>query len=195
MKQKLHIFAIHQTATSLQRTHNLNCRSRWYPTLDESNKMKSAFFTIHPAKNPPPQNGCRLTSVWKKKRKEKHRFHILHFPNSTGLFTKPTGCHYTKYRFSPDIAGDSEINVPTLREEGPPAYAKWGKLGCILDCLRFFVYSLNSTVSWDKDTKIDVIWSCCWTHVRGSMCALYFTERFRTPEIVVDLKRIERSRT
>jgi len=24
-------------------------------------------------------------------------------PNSTGLFTKPTGRHYTKYRFSPDI--------------------------------------------------------------------------------------------
>jgi hypothetical protein len=34
----------------------------------------------------------------------KHRFHILHSPNSTGLFTKPTGRHYTKYRFSPDIA-------------------------------------------------------------------------------------------
>jgi hypothetical protein len=34
----------------------------------------------------------------------KHQFHILHFPNSTGLFTKPTGHHYTKYRFSPDIA-------------------------------------------------------------------------------------------
>jgi hypothetical protein len=33
----------------------------------------------------------------------KHRFHILHFPHSTGLFTKPTGRHYTKYRFSPDI--------------------------------------------------------------------------------------------
>jgi len=32
-----------------------------------------------------------------------HRFHILHFLNSTGLFTKPTGRHYTKYRFSPDI--------------------------------------------------------------------------------------------
>jgi hypothetical protein len=24
-------------------------------------------------------------------------------PNSTGLFTRPTGRHYTKYRFSPDI--------------------------------------------------------------------------------------------
>ena len=34
---------------------------------------------------------------------KKHQFHILHFPNSTGLFTKPTGRHYTKYRFSPSI--------------------------------------------------------------------------------------------
>ena len=34
---------------------------------------------------------------------QKHQFHILHFPNSTGLFTKPTGRHYTKYRSSPDI--------------------------------------------------------------------------------------------
>ena len=53
--------------------------------------MKSTYFTIHPGKNP-PQNGCRL-----------HIFHILHFPNSTGLFTKPTGHRYTKYWFSLDI--------------------------------------------------------------------------------------------
>ena len=32
-----------------------------------------------------------------------HRFHILHFPDSTGLFTKPTDHHYTKYQFSSDI--------------------------------------------------------------------------------------------
>ena len=32
-----------------------------------------------------------------------HQFHILHFPNSTGVFTKPTSRHCTKYRFSPDI--------------------------------------------------------------------------------------------
>jgi hypothetical protein len=31
------------------------------------------------------------------------KFHILRFPNSTELFTKPTGRHYTKYRFSLDI--------------------------------------------------------------------------------------------
>jgi hypothetical protein len=63
MKQKLRLFAIHQTATSLQRTYNLNPRSRWYPALDESNRMKSTYFIIYLGKNPPPQNGCRLKSV------------------------------------------------------------------------------------------------------------------------------------
>jgi hypothetical protein len=58
MKQKIYLFTIHQTATSLQRTNNLNPRTRWYPALDESNRMKSTFLTIHPGKNPPPQNGA-----------------------------------------------------------------------------------------------------------------------------------------
>jgi hypothetical protein len=31
--------------------------------VDEANMMNSAYFTIHPGKNPPPQNGCRLKSV------------------------------------------------------------------------------------------------------------------------------------
>jgi hypothetical protein len=62
MKQKLRMFAIHQIATSLQQTYNLNPRTRYYPALDESNRMKSACFTIHPRKNPPPQNDCRLKS-------------------------------------------------------------------------------------------------------------------------------------
>jgi hypothetical protein len=51
---------------------------------------------------------------------QKHRFHIFHFPNSTGLFTKPTGRHYAKYRFSPDIElrPDAMSAVPpALREE------------------------------------------------------------------------------
>jgi hypothetical protein len=83
MKQKLRLFAIHQTATSLQRTDNLNPGTKWYPALDESNRMQSAYFTIHPGENPPPQNGCRLKSAFFLK----HQFHIHHFPNSTGLFT------------------------------------------------------------------------------------------------------------
>ena len=64
MKPTLRLFAIHQITTSLQWTYNLNLRTRWYPSLDESNRMKSAYFTIHSGKNPPPQNGCRLKSVF-----------------------------------------------------------------------------------------------------------------------------------
>jgi len=52
----------------------------------------------------------------------KHRFHILHFPNSTGLFTKPTGRHYTKYQIFPDIVLKSPIddirNVINLEPTG-----------------------------------------------------------------------------
>jgi hypothetical protein len=62
MKQTLRMFAIHQTATSLQRTDNLNPRTICYPTQNESNRMESAYFAIHLGKNPPPQNGCRLKS-------------------------------------------------------------------------------------------------------------------------------------
>jgi hypothetical protein len=62
MKQKIRMLAIHQTATSLQLTNNLNPRTRWYPNLDKPNWMKSAYFTIHLGKNPPPQNGCQLKS-------------------------------------------------------------------------------------------------------------------------------------
>jgi hypothetical protein len=32
--------------------------------LDESDRMKSAYFTIHPGKHSPPQNGCWLKSVF-----------------------------------------------------------------------------------------------------------------------------------
>ena len=62
MKQKLCMFAIHQTAISLQRVDNLNRRTIWCLALDESNRMKSAYFTILLSKNPPPHNGCQLKS-------------------------------------------------------------------------------------------------------------------------------------
>ena len=63
MKHTLRLFSIHQTATSLQRTDKPNPRTIWYPALDESNRIKRAYFTIHPGKNPPPQNGCWLKSI------------------------------------------------------------------------------------------------------------------------------------
>ena len=96
------MFAIHQIVTNLHWAYNLKSRTRRYSTLDESNRMKPAYLTFHPGKNPPPQIGCRLKSVFFTFKK--HRFHILHFPNSTRLFTKPTGRHYTKYRFSRTLA-------------------------------------------------------------------------------------------
>ena len=107
MKQKLLLFIIHQTATSLQQTYNLDPGTRWYPALGESNRMKSAYFTIHPGKNPPPHNGCRLNYGFFLKQ----RFHILHFPNSTGLFIKTIGRHYANYWFSPDIELKEECNT------------------------------------------------------------------------------------
>jgi hypothetical protein len=44
MKPKLRLFAIHQTTTNLQQNDNLNSRTKWYPILDESSQMKSAYF-------------------------------------------------------------------------------------------------------------------------------------------------------
>jgi hypothetical protein len=64
MKQKLCMFPNHQTDVSLQQTNNLNLRTSSYPAMDESNRMKSAYFTIHPGKCPPPQNGCRWKSIF-----------------------------------------------------------------------------------------------------------------------------------
>jgi hypothetical protein len=64
MKQRLRLFAIRQTTTSLQRTYDLTLEPDDNPVLDESNRMKSACFTIHPGKNPRPQNGCQLKSMF-----------------------------------------------------------------------------------------------------------------------------------
>ena len=49
----------------------------------------------------------------------KHRFHILHIPNSTGLFTRPTGHRYTKYQFSPYIkTSNKKMGINELVEFG-----------------------------------------------------------------------------
>jgi len=61
--------------------------------------MESAYFTIHLGKNPPPQNGCRLKSVFFLK---STGFTSSTFPIQPDFSSKPTDHHYTKYRFSPD---------------------------------------------------------------------------------------------
>ena len=58
------MFGFHQTATNLQRTYNLSPRTIRYMALDESDWIKSAYFTIHLGKNPPPQYDCRLKSIF-----------------------------------------------------------------------------------------------------------------------------------
>ena len=68
---------------------------------------------------------------------QRHWFHILHFPNSTGLFTKPTGHHYTKYRFSPDIGvGPWNVRggVHTRRKRGGGGLGRSGVRGDGEDC-------------------------------------------------------------
>ena len=65
-------------------------QTRWNPPISQFIRVKILLLKMVAGWNP--------FLFWK------HRFHILHFPNSTGLFIKPTGCHYTKYRFSPYIA-------------------------------------------------------------------------------------------
>ena len=107
MKQILWMFVFHQSAISPQRTNNLNLRTRWYPALDESNRW-----------NPSISQFIRVRILLLKMVAgwlfiylfyfifPKHWFHILHFPNLIGLFTQPTGRHYTKYRFSPEIVTD-----------------------------------------------------------------------------------------
>ena len=83
--------------------------------------MKSAYSTIHPGKK--SSSSKRLPVETRFYFLQKHRLHILHFPNSTGLFTKPTGRHDTKHRFSPDIAPHEQRNGYSgdLQSTPPPS--------------------------------------------------------------------------
>ena len=95
------MFAIHQPVTNLQRTDNLNPRHRWYLALHESNQMKSAYVTIHPDKNPPPQNGCQLKSVFFFFKST--GFTSSTFPIQPDFSQNQPAAITTKYPFSPDI--------------------------------------------------------------------------------------------
>jgi hypothetical protein len=75
------------------RFERLKPRTRRYPALDESNRMKSAYFTIHPGKNPTSQNDFWLKSVFL----ESTGFTSSTFPIQSDFSKKPTGLHYTKY--------------------------------------------------------------------------------------------------
>jgi hypothetical protein len=59
--------------------------------------MKSAYFTFHPGRNPPPQNGCRLKSV---------------------LFFKTTGFTSSTFPIQPDFSQNQPDTV-TLHTGSP----------------------------------------------------------------------------
>jgi hypothetical protein len=59
--------------------------------------MKSAYFTIHPGKNPPPQNGCQLTS---------------------GFFFQSTGFTSSTFPIQPDFS-QNQLAAITLNTGSP----------------------------------------------------------------------------
>jgi hypothetical protein len=63
--------------------------------------MKFPYFTIHPGKNPPPQNGCRLKSVFFIFKST--GFTSSTFPIQPDFSQNQPGHHFTKYRSSLDI--------------------------------------------------------------------------------------------
>ena len=85
--------------------------------LDESNRMKSAYFTIHPGKNPPPQNGCRSKSVF--------------VPKSTG-FTSST------FPIQPDFSQNQPAAITlntdsarTLEWMATATHGAWTRVPCV----------------------------------------------------------------
>ena len=118
MKQKLRMFAIHQTVTSLPWTYNLNPRTKWYPALDESNRMKSACFTIHLNKNPPPQNRCKLKSRFN------YSFNLMNELIKIKIWI--TNFTSSTFPIQPDFSQHQPVTI-TLTT-GSPRTLEWGPL-------------------------------------------------------------------
>ena len=160
--------------------HHVINSTGWYPALDETNQMKYAYFTILLGKNSSSSNGCRLKSVFF----FKARFHILHFSNSTVLFTKLTGRHYTKYRFSTDIASNTLIGGkggagPSLVHttlEGPMEYGFKVYMGsymisdgfCFMVTWTIFKNHLSEVDLGDRSTPtVHICWFSLFCEVWG----------------------------
>ena len=159
MKQKLCLFAIHQTSTSVQQTYNLNPKTRWYLALGESNRMKSAYFIIHPGKNPPPQNGFWLKSILFLKTLASHP--PLSQFNRT--FHNPTGRHYTNFWISPDIGWAPPLpRLLTARSSCPHLRLSFFSLVTILG--QSYKYS-----SWHHCHYSQVSWWSSFTCQRSLM--------------------------
>jgi hypothetical protein len=74
--------------------------------------MKSAYFTIHPGKNPPPQNDCQLKSVF---------FFFKFFLNF-----KSTGFTSSTFPIHPDFSQNQPAAI-TLNTGSPRTL---GETGC-----------------------------------------------------------------
>jgi hypothetical protein len=66
--------------------------------------MKFVYFTIHPGKNPPPQNGCRLKFIF---------------------FLKSTGFTSSTFPIQPEF---SQSQPPAITLRGLPHYGNWGSV-------------------------------------------------------------------
>jgi hypothetical protein len=130
-------------------------QTRWNPPISHFIRVKILFL--------------KMVAGWNLFLFSKHRLHILHFPNSTGLFTKPTGHHYTKYRFSPDIDPPPDCMLyiselwPILRE---------GRAPIIFVGYHFYLNPLCMLASEDtmcRGTYFCKMWSTdpIWHTVRG----------------------------
>ena len=110
MNQKLRLFVIHQTVTSPELTNNLNLRTRWYLTLDESNRMKSAYFTIRPGKI----LLLKMVAGW------------------NPLFLKSTGFTSSTFPIQPDFSQNQPATI-TLVNTGVPRTLLLNEIELILE--------------------------------------------------------------
>ena len=144
MKQKLCMFAIspnrYKHSTDI---YPKTLEPNDIQPLDESKPMKSAYFTIYPGKNPPPQNGWWLKSVfvWK-----------------NTIFTSST------FPIQPDFHKTNRTPLHYI----PVLPGHWS--GCLLACTGVQKWSSEVKILRDsmhacqKFLGIPSSWSCqaCW---------------------------------
>ena len=147
MKQKLRLFAIHQTTTSLHQTYNLNPRTKWYPALDESNWMKSQFIRVKLSSSKWLPVETRLC------------FKSTGFTSSTFQFNRTflknqlAAITLNKYRFSRDIASV------------PPNKDKWGQAHFLLSSSRALIVApAPHVLGQPQPTKTNPTFEGCSVH-------------------------------
>ena len=80
--------------------------------------MKSTYFTIHPGKNLPPQNGCRLKSIF---------------------FVKSTGFTSSRFPIQPDLSQNQPAAI-TLNTGSPRTLEEWDADSPYLYNIYIYIY-------------------------------------------------------